>query len=126
MPRVKPLVVCCWIAFGLIAALHGPLEAAGELANDFFCWVAAVTLHDPGEPVKHESAFAVSAHRLGGRPARPQPVSMSGAGFLQVRQCHTVPAIPQCKPDGGISFLVRSWSFNRRTAPAPRAPSSCA
>jgi hypothetical protein len=126
MPRVKPLVVCCWIAFGLVAAIHWSLDAPGDLANDFYCWATAVTMHDPGVPVKHESASAVTARRVGCRASHPMPIVTAECGFPRAMCGHAIPAIPLSQMDGEISFLVQSWQFSRRTALAPRAPSPCA
>jgi hypothetical protein len=114
----------CWIAIGLVAAMHWPMDALVEHAGDFYCWVAAVTLNDPGESAKEDVSHEMPAILLGRRVGNPVRTASAMGDLPRAMKSHAIPAIQPWQPDGEMCCLLQSWQFSRRMALAPRAPSA--
>ena len=123
VPRVKPVVVIMWIAFGLIALLHGPVDALGDFAESLSCMAGAAVMGNPGESAHSELPDGGSACRVTKRSAILPRAAVVISGFLRSQRWPTITAIQPITPDDALAELLANWQFWRRTALAARAPS---
>lgn len=123
VPSLKPVVVIMWIAFGLVAVMHGPLDALGDLAGSFSCLAGVAVMGDSEESVKSVAPLGVPACPLMRRTGNLPLVILAKSAFPRLKCRPANVAIKQKLPGGELSFLLANWQFWRRTALAPRAPS---
>ncbi|MCX6880732.1 MAG: hypothetical protein NTW21_44040 [Verrucomicrobia bacterium] len=121
---MRPVFVIVWITFGLVAIMHCPLDALGDFSDSLSCLAGVAVMGNAGEPAKSEDAHGESACRLINRTGNIVPVAIASFGFSRITRWPTIQAIKQQEPGDELGFLLSNWQFLRRTAPAPRAPSS--
>jgi hypothetical protein len=123
VPRVKQIFVIVWIAFGLVALAHCPLDALGDFPESLSCMVGVAVMGNSAEPVKSDDSHGALACRVTNRTTSIAPVAIAKFGFARVTRWPTIPAIKPKEPGHELWFLLSNWQFLRHTALAPRAPS---
>ena len=73
------IILAIPLALGM--AMHWPLDALGDLANDFYCWASATVLHDPIATARAESSGDESAQRVS---CHQTDLTYNVGGFFQV------------------------------------------
>ncbi|MCX6873040.1 MAG: hypothetical protein NTW21_04425 [Verrucomicrobia bacterium] len=121
---MKPIFVIVWIAFGLVAMAHCPLDALGDFSESLSCMAGVAATGHSGESVKSDDSHGELACRVINRTKSIAPVAMAKFDCSRLTRWPTIPAIKQKELGGELGFLLSNWQFLRRTALAPRAPSS--
>jgi hypothetical protein len=124
VPRVKPIFVIVWITFGLVAMEHCPLDSLGDFADSLSCLAGIAVMGNSNEPPQSDDSHGELACRVINRTKSIAPVAIAKFGFHRLTSWTTIPSIKQKKQGGELCFLLANWQFLRRTALAPRAPSS--
>jgi hypothetical protein len=122
VPRVKPIFVIVWIAFGLVAMAHCPLDALGDFSESLSCMAGAVAAGHSAESVESDDSHGALACRLINRTKGVAPVAIAKSDYSRLTRWPTNAAIKRKMPGGEISFLLANCQFWRRTAHAARAP----
>jgi len=123
VPRVKPVFVMLWIAFGLVAMMHGPLDVPGDFAESLSCLAGVAVMGNSGESAVSVAPDGESACRWIRRTGDIPLVTIAKVGIPRLKCMPTNAVIKQKMPGGELTFLLANWQFWRRTALAPRAPS---
>lgn len=123
VPRVKPVFVILWIAFGLVAMMHGPLDVPGDFAESLSCLAGVAVMGNSGESSVSVTPDGESACRWISRTGNIPPVTIAKSSYTRLMCMPTNAVIKQKIPGGELTFLLANWQFWRRTALAPRAPS---
>ena len=121
---VKSVVVIIWIAFGLAAMMHAPVEALGDFADGLSCMAGVAVMGHSGESATPQALHGLPACRLISRMGILPLVPIAKSGFHRSKPRLSIPVIKQKMPGDELGLLLANWQFLRRTALAPRAPSS--
>lgn len=122
VPRVKSAVIILWIAFGLIALMHGPFELLGDFAEGFSCITSVAVIDHTDESTESDSPFGGLACRRSHPMGNLQPDSHARFGLSRAQHGSAIAEIKKKSPDPQLSFLLANWQFLRRASLAPRAP----
>jgi hypothetical protein len=103
---------------------HGPLDVLGDFSASLSCMAGVAAAGNSAESVKSDDSHGELACRLSNRTKSIAPVAMANSGRSRLMRRTAVPAIKHKELGGELCFLLSNWQFLRRTALAPRAPSS--
>lgn len=128
MKRLWAIVTLVLLAVWLPCTMHCQAEALGWLGGDSAC--CKQSHKDESSKSDCSDCAACSAVESGGY-SLPHKVSFVNTLLVTVihlapdllQHVHETAALTQPAPDSSPQFLAQSWSFQCRTAPAPRAPS---
>jgi len=115
------IFVMTWITFGLIAVMHGPLDALSDSAESLSSYLGSISVMSiSGEAGSYGDSHCLSAKRSGTitLAAIEKPALTHSARWPKI------PVIKLNKPRGNLCFLLANWQFWRRAALSPRAPSA--
>lgn len=102
VPRVKPVTVILWIAFGLVAMMHGPLEMAGDLAGSLSCLAGVAVMGNSGESAVSVAPDGELACRWIRRTGDLPLVTVAKAGLARLKGRPRNEAIKQKMPGGEL------------------------
>jgi hypothetical protein len=122
VPRVKSAVIILWIAFGLIALMHGPFELLGDFAEGFSCMTGVAVIGHSDESTESDSPFEGLACRRARHMGNLPKTANTMSGLAHAQHGDAMAESKQKSPDSQLSFLLANWQFLRRAALAPRAP----